>query len=1413
MSNQIRIKRRLKGSTETSLPDLLTGELAYDEVKGKLYIGESDGSLVNAKEIGGSGWLLPQITGITNNIYVPKNGDGANGTWNISVTGNAGFVTNGVYTTGNQSISGIKTFSSGLLVTTTGISNGEGFDFVGSSGNGIYVPSGTIRTKDLYVDGWLTVGTKLDILSAAEILSRGPIVYKADKYIFESGIGIFTNGLYVGPTGSPTGVSLSGHKHDYTDISNFCTGVASCVNTSLNAGSGLVLNYLEASGIYLDIGQGDGIVVSDNYISVDSTIVRTSGAQNISGVKTFYNGPLTDLTIKTNTSGTGNLVFMDGTHYGYFGWDGTNHSLIFDSSISSGSLDIRKTLKYKVPSTGTVATSIPVFTGGNPSVVSETITSRSVSDFKSDLSLNNVSNNNQMIAYAGRTSGYVPTWSGTDGTTLNSGYAVTSNLTNDTTAAYLVTASGAKSYVDAQVGGATSIVRTTGSQNISGVKTFFDTPTFNTGILSSGTNTLQVASTSLTATQFVVFTEDPSASSKAIYTRTPSQVRSDIGLGNVTNHVQMKQSSDTTVVGYVPTWNSTSGDILGSGYMVTSNLTNDNTSIYLVTASGAKSYVDAQVGGATSIVRTTGTQAIGGVKVFQNIVITGNGGSASSLVFDDNFTTASVDSLFNPRLGISTYLAADNTPAPNTELIIGYNPNGYSETTNTRLFAGQNEVGALSFETANGKVSRLVFDIRAPSASAKTTLRTKSSAGDIIIDLPNTSGTLALLANINTSQITGTLPVNKGGTNITSYSNGQLLIGSGTSLAANTLTQGDGTTITNGSGTIGIAVNNTVVRTTGNQDIVGAKQFYESSNSQVIFGTADDKIRVKAPNTDNQTYYFVGLDGGGSPPSSNSADRSLVSRSASQVKTDLSLNNVTNHVQMKQSSDTTVVGYVPTWNSTSGELLASGYAVSTNLSTNSGSSYIPRADALVSYVNSAINNGIATNDAMIFKTTLDCSANPNYPAADRGWVYKISVAGKIGGASGPVVEVNDTIICGNDSTPSGDHATVGSNWHILQTNIVDSSILVTGPSTATSGNIALFNGTTGKAITGSIIFQSGNNIGIGNNSANGYDGSLSVGTGNFTTVLTVGTTGVSLSGHTHTVSNISDFGRGVSGLIVGSGNYLTRFNASNSGITNSIIYQSGDNIGIGTENPDQCLTVNGTFRSSEILTKSLTISDLYGANPSLDIDVYSTNNHRLLIDHSNGVINLYDTLGLIGPNNSVYIGPNAGSKIPASKLDVSGIITATSGNSNQWNMAYGWGNHASGGYAQNSSVVKTTGNQTTSGIKTFIDVPVFSGGISITSASTPTVSWIACFDGADPTGTAVPIQRISVADFKNDIGLVSSNITTPSGNSLSHLNLLTDSFADNGAGSACQILQKNASNTAYEFTSSLCNITIDCGTF
>lgn len=77
-----------------------------------------------------------------------------------------------------------------------------------------------------------------------------------------------------------------------------------------------------------------------------------------------------------------------------------------------------------------------------------------------------------------------------------------------------------------------------------------------------------------------------------------------------------------------------------------------------------------------------------------------------------------------------------------------------------------------------------------------------------------------------------------------------------------------------------------------------------------------------------------------------------------------------------------------------------------------------------------------TADALSLKgpSTLNCAADPNYPASTAFDTIRITGAGKIGGASGELVEIGDLVICHTTSV-SGNHATVGGNFIILQTNV------------------------------------------------------------------------------------------------------------------------------------------------------------------------------------------------------------------------------------------------------------------------------------------------------------------------------------------------------------------------------------------
>lgn len=98
---------------------------------------------------------------------------------------------------------------------------------------------------------------------------------------------------------------------------------------------------------------------------------------------------------------------------------------------------------------------------------------------------------------------------------------------------------------------------------------------------------------------------------------------------------------------------------------------------------------------------------------------------------------------------------------------------------------------------------------------------------------------------------------------------------------------------------------------------------------------------------------------------------------------------------------------------------------------------------------------------VVFKGVIDCSTNPNYPASDGGWLYVVSVAGKIGGASGVIVEIGDQILC-LATNGGGTQASVGSSFSVLQTNI--NNAVTSSSVTSTDSTVALFDGTSGKVI-------------------------------------------------------------------------------------------------------------------------------------------------------------------------------------------------------------------------------------------------------------------------------------------------------------------------------------------------------------
>jgi hypothetical protein len=102
-----------------------------------------------------------------------------------------------------------------------------------------------------------------------------------------------------------------------------------------------------------------------------------------------------------------------------------------------------------------------------------------------------------------------------------------------------------------------------------------------------------------------------------------------------------------------------------------------------------------------------------------------------------------------------------------------------------------------------------------------------------------------------------------------------------------------------------------------------------------------------------------------------------------------------------------------------------------------------------------------------FKGSTDCSANPNYPSASKGDAYVVTVAGKIGGASGVSVDVGDVYFATADNA-GGTQASVGASWSVLEHNLVGALLAANNLSDITSASTARTN--LGATTAGGNIF-------------------------------------------------------------------------------------------------------------------------------------------------------------------------------------------------------------------------------------------------------------------------------------------------------------------------------------------------------
>lgn len=409
MSNTIKIKRRPASGAAGKPSSLYNGELAFNENDNILYYGYGSGvagAASSIEQVGGSGY------------FAHRGGINASGLWPVSVTGNAGTVTNGVYTTGSYSDPSWLTISNSK-VGLGNVTNNAQIKKSSSSTDG-YIPTWSGTAGDALGTGYsveTTLSGSSSSIARADAVKNyiDSLLGANDAMIFKGTLGtggtitslpttysagwtyrIITAGTYAGVVCEVGDLIIavidrsgSGNLNgDWTVAQTNIDGAVVTTRT-LTAGNGLTGGGDLSADRTFNVGAGDGISVAADAVAVDSTVVRTTGVQEITGARNF----------------SGNL-------------------------ISSG------TLSLKMATTVSTATQFPVFVA-DPSASAQNVLTRTPSQVKTDIGLSDVENT------------ALSTWAGSSNiTTLGT---VATGTWSATTIAINKGGTGQTSYTDGQL--------------------------------------------------------------------------------------------------------------------------------------------------------------------------------------------------------------------------------------------------------------------------------------------------------------------------------------------------------------------------------------------------------------------------------------------------------------------------------------------------------------------------------------------------------------------------------------------------------------------------------------------------------------------------------------------------------------------------------------------------------------------------------------------------------------------------------------------------------------------------------------------------------------------------------------------------------------------------------------------------
>ena len=539
----------------------------------------------------------------------------------------------------------------------------------------------------------------------------------------------------------------------------------------------------------------------------------------------------------------------------------------------------------------------------------------------------------------------------------------------------------------------------------------------------------------------------------------------------------------------------------------------------------------------------------------------------------------------------------------------------------------------------------------------------------------------------------------------------------------------------------------------GNITVIGSliAQQYVVSSSVSYFTSSNFDGSTKFGDTDSDTHQFTG-----SLRSPNITGSLLGTASIALVALTSSYINVATNAVSSSFASTASVSVSSSYSSyaiTSSYVLnsvSSSFTSTSSYSLNSvSSSYSNVANTATSATsaNTATSSSFATTAGTATSATSANSANTANSATSASYALTASFAlnssgggggsGTVSGSVNYISKFTSGSAIGNSVIyETGSNIGIGTINPNAKLNINSSGSLVSGSvvfsvegtqgslfsvDDSLSGSLMSVNDISGLPIlevfsddrlvvgtyNSNALVVTGSRVGIGTNnpiaklqvsgniSGSSFTSSVSNGVGFLGTSSFSVTASYALNALTASFALNASGGGGGSGTVTGSLNYISKFTSTTT-VGNSVMYETGSNIGIGTINPNAKLNINSSgslVSGSVVFSVEGTQGSLFSVDDSLSGSLMSVNDISGLpilevFSDDRLVVGTYNSNALVVTGSRVGIGTNN----PIAKLQVNGNISASSFTGSVFGTSSWSTNALSASYAPGGGTTLTTGS-------------------------------------------------------------------------------------------------------------------------